>query len=157
MKKIRLTIIVMVLVLSVTVLTGMKAEAAKSSKISPNTEKKTIYVGNQFTLSLSAEVSDEEEIKWKSSDNKTAVVKKTKQNKAVIEAKKQGNVTIKAKYADKVYKCKVTVKKQSVSAASLIMDRGELETVAFRGKKSTTTSKVVKWSKIDSKAATDKK
>ena len=158
MKKLRLTIIVMVLVLSVTTLTGMKAKAAKSSKVSISTEKKSMYVGNQFTLSLqNAKVEDEDDIFWKSLDSKIAGVKKTKRNKAIIEAKKQGEVTIKAKYNNKVYKCKITVIKQSVSASSLIMDRGELETVAFRGKKNKTTSKVVKWSKISSKAATDKK
>lgn len=158
MKKLRLTILVMIAVLLFTVGSGIKAEAAKRRKVAISTEKKTMYVGNQFTLSLAhADVEDEDEIHWKSNKNKIVTVKKTKKNKAVIEAKKKGTAIIKVKYAEKTYKCKITVKKQSFSAVSLIMDRGEIETLAFHGKKSKTKSKVVKWSKLDSKAVTDKK
>lgn len=156
MKGLRLTFLFLVTV-SLTVMFGSKAEASKGSKVSISAKKKTMYVGNQFTMRLKHADIEEDEIKWKCPNNKIAEIKKTKQNKAVIEAKKPGAVTIKAKYADKVYQCKLTVKKQSVSVVSLIMDRGEIETVAFRGKKAKTKSKLVKWSKINSKKTTDEK
>lgn len=158
MKKVRLTIILILLACTLSVFYGIDAKAAKSGKISINTEKKTMYVGNVFTLSLkNATPEEDEEIKWKSTNKKIVDVKKNKKNKAVIEAKKQGTAVIRVKYDHKVYRCKVKVQKLSVSAESLIMDRGEIETVAFRGKKSKTKSKVVKWSKMSSKASTDKK
>lgn len=157
MKRIGLNVL-MVVMLSFAVLSSKEAEAAKKNKIAISAENKTLYKGNHFTLKLNhAEVEDEEDIRWKSSDQKVAEIGKRKNNKAVIEAKKQGTATIKVKYNGKVYKCKITVKKQSVSAVSLIMDKGEIETIAFRGKKSKTKSKVVKWSKIKSKADTDEK
>lgn len=158
MKRLRLAILLMAVALSFAVLCGTEAEASKKSKVSINVKKKTMYVGNRFTMSLKhADIEDEDDIKWKSPNSKVADIKKTKNNKAVIEAKKPGTAIIKAKFSNKVYRCKVTVKKQSVSAVSLIMDRGEIETVAFRGKKAKTKSKVVKWSKIKSKKNTDEK
>lgn len=158
MKKVRLMIIVLLLACIVPVFCGTETGAAKSKKVSISTEKKTMYVGNLFTLSLkNVDLEKSEEIKWKSTDEKVVDIKKTKKNKAVIEAKKKGTAVIRVKYNEKLYRCKITVQKQSVSAESLIMDRGEIETVAFRGKKTKTKSKVVKWSKIESKVATDKK
>lgn len=130
-----------------------EAKAAEQSKAALSVEDKTLYTGNRFTLKLKN--ADAGDIRWKSSNKAVAEIKKQNGRKAVIAAKKKGTATIRAKYEGKVYKCHVTVKKQSVSAVSLIMDKGEIETVAFRGKKSKTRSKVVKWSKMKSKAATD--
>lgn len=158
MKKVRLTIILLLLTCIVPVFFSAETQAAEDKKVSIGTEKKIMYVGNSFTLSLKNVNTDEsEEIKWKSTNKKVVEIKKTKKNKAVIVAKKRGTAVIRVKYDDEVYRCKVTVKKQSVSVESLIMDRGETEMVAFRGKKSKTKSKVVKWSKMNSKDSTDKK
>lgn len=158
MKKVRLTVILLLFACTVSVYWNVEIGAAKSNKISLSSGEKNTYVGNVFTLSLKNINPDEDEdVKWKSTDEKIAVVKSNKKNKAVIEAKKQGTAVIRVKYDQKVYRCKVAVQKQSVSAASLIVDRGEIETVAFRGKKSKTKSKVVKWSKMNAKASTDKK
>lgn len=157
MKKVRLTIILILLACIVPMFCGVETEAAKSRKVSISAEEKTMYVGNVFTLSLkNADFDEAEKIKWKSTNEKIVDIKKTKKNKAVIEAKKKGTAVIRVKYGHKLYRCKVEVQKQSVSAASLIVDRGEIETVAFRGKKSKTKSKVVKWSKMSSKTTTDK-
>ena len=79
-----------------------------------NKSKKTIYVGETFTLTLKNAPSDAK-ITWKSSKKSVATVDKT----GVVTAKKNGKTTITAKYGKKTYKCKITVKKKSVSTGTV--------------------------------------
>ncbi|MCM1225631.1 MAG: metallophosphoesterase [Lachnospiraceae bacterium] len=158
MKKLRLAMTAMLLASAVSVLTGIDGQAAEKKEVSINAEKKTMYVGNTYTLKLkNITLEEDEELKWKSTNEKVVEIRKEKKDKVVIEAKKKGTAVVRVKYQDEVYRCKVTVKKQSISAASMIVDRGDIEAVAFRGKKTKTKSTVVKWNKIESKKSTDTK
>ncbi|MDO4167302.1 MAG: metallophosphoesterase [Eubacteriales bacterium] len=153
--KIQFFMVIAVFALVLAVLYGTETHVDAKGAISLSTQKKTMYVGNSLKLILkNAENAD---VVWRSSDTNVVSIDDYDENTAVLLAKKKGNATVKAKLDGKTYKCKITVKKQSFSATSLIVDRGEIETLAFRGKKSGTKSKVVKWSKISSKAKTDKK
>lgn len=154
-KRIPFQMAMAVFVLFFAVFFGMETHVSAGGTISLSTQKKNMYVGNTFQLVLKN--AKGEEVDWRSSNTDVVSIEDYDGNTALLLANKKGGATIKAKLNGKTYKCKVTVKKQSVSATSLVIDRGEIETLMFRGKKPKTTSKVVKWNKISSKAKTDKK
>lgn len=70
-----------------------------------NTTKKTVYVGDTFTLKVSGTSN---KAKWSSSNKRIAAVT----SKGTVTAKMAGNVTISAKVGKKTLKCKVTIKEQ---------------------------------------------
>lgn len=106
MKRIK-TIICMILAL-VMVLTGfspLQAESvsAMTKKNGLNKTQVTMYPGESVKLS----VNGAKNVKWKSSNVKTATVSK----KGTVTAKKGGSAKITATVGKKTYSCKVTIKK----------------------------------------------
>lgn len=107
MKRIK-PIICMILAL-VMVLTGfspLQAESvsAKTKKSGLNKTQVTMYPGESVKLS----VNGAKNVKWKSSNSKTATVSK----KGTVTAKKGGSAKITATVGKKKYSCKVTIKKK---------------------------------------------
>lgn len=107
MKRIK-TIICMILAL-VMVLTGfspLQAESvsAMTKKNGLNKTQVTMYPGESVKLS----VNGAKNVKWKSSNVKTATVSK----KGTVTAKKGGSAKITATVGKKTYSCKVTIKKK---------------------------------------------
>ncbi|MBO4505252.1 MAG: cellulase family glycosylhydrolase [Lachnospiraceae bacterium] len=88
-----------------------KAEAAS---VKLNKKKVTIYVGDTYQLTLKGAKGD---ITWKTSKKAVATVKD-----GTVTAKKAGKATISAKYNGKTYKCKVTVKKRTITKCESAFD-----------------------------------
>lgn len=125
-------------------------------KIKLSKSKKTLYVGDTFTLTAAiSPVSAEQGIKWKTSKKSIATVN----SKGKITAKKVGNVTIKAisKYNDVYASCKVTVKPRpesiSLSKTKATMKVGSKLTLIASVLPSD-TSQSVRWSSSDATIAT---
>lgn len=97
--------------------TPNKAYAA--SKVKLNKTSATLLVGKSTTLKLGGAKASK--VKWSSSKRSVATVKNGK-----VKAKKTGATTITAKYKGKKYKCKVVVRKLTMS---------KIKTQYFIGKK----------------------
>lgn len=116
-----------------------KAPSYKNSKLSST--KETIYVGETISIEL---LEANGAVKWSSSKKKVATVEN-----GVIVAKKNGKTTITAKdtVSGKSYKCKVTVKKQSISKKTLQLKVGAEATLKMKGNPN------VVWKSSDEKVA----
>ena len=116
------------LLLAVMLVIGATAPAganAASAKVKLSATKKTAYEGEQFTLDLTGAKGS---VKWASTNKKVATVKD-----GLVTILKTGKVTIKATNAKKTYKCKVTVKKNSLSDKSLSIKAGESAGLTLKG------------------------
>ena len=111
-KRILSLLLCIVLVFSIIEIRNPKGIEAAAVKLSQ--KKITLNVGETCELTLE---SAKGSIKWKSSDKSVATVKKGK-----ITAKKAGKATVTATYKGKKYKCKVTVKKSTLSWAYDVTD-----------------------------------
>ena len=96
----------------------VKKAANKSSNNAGNKSSKKIYLSKKSvklnkgqTLKLVLKNAKASKVKWTTSKKKVATVSK----KGVVKAKNKGKATITAKYKGKKYKCKITVKKNSMT------------------------------------------
>ncbi len=99
------------------------SNAASKTKLSAT--KKTLYAGEQFALELTDAKGS---VKWSSSNKKVATVKD-----GLVVAVKNGKATISAKDSKKTYKCKITVKKNSLSDKALKIKAGESASLTLKG------------------------
>lgn len=107
MKKIeRFTCVILSLVMILTGLSTMQTESvsAKTKKSGLSKTQVTMYPEESVKLS----VNGAKNVKWKSSNSKTATVSK----KGTVTAKKGGSAKITATVGKKTYSCKVTIKKE---------------------------------------------
>ncbi len=111
-----------------------------AATIKLNVKKKTLYVGQTYSLSLKGATG---KITWESSNKKVASVKD-----GTVTAIAKGKSKISATYNNKTYKCTVTVKKAKISAASSELEAGKTLSLNMNG------PKVKKWSSSDSSIAT---
>ena len=100
--------------------------AAAKKKVALNKKKATVSVGKKFTLKVK-NISKKTKVKWSSSKKAVATVSK----KGVVKAKKVGKTVITAKVGKKKYKCKVVVKKASVSYDNLTRIGDMTNTIPF--------------------------
>lgn len=103
-----MAVVMMALILAVP---ATKVSAKTKYKLS--TAKKTMKEGQTYTISLKG-VSKKvktKKLKWTTGKKQVVSISKKSGNKAVLKAKKAGKATIKVTYKGKIYKCKVTVKK----------------------------------------------
>ena len=91
-----------------------------ATKLKLNYTKKTIYVGDTFTLKVTGTKS---KIKWSSSNKKVATVN----SKGKVKGIGKGTAKITATVGGKKYTCKVTVK--SIDSKSIKLDKTEIECV----------------------------
>ena len=84
--------------------TESKTQETKKDKVSLSKTKKTIYVGEKYTLKIKG--TSKKAKWWKSSNTKVATVN----SKGKVTAKKKGTAEITAKIAGKKYKCTIKVK-----------------------------------------------
>lgn len=138
----RKSITVCLFALLVTGLTVVFAKTVGTQAASPklSASKKTIEVGEKFTLKLKNATA--KKVTWKSSKKSVAKVSST----GVVTGVKKGKATITATYKSKKYKCTVTVKKASAKnsvpaewADSLVTDEETKKQIeaAEKGKKGT--------------------
>ena len=92
-------------VLMITCLMAFTGSAFAKTKVSLNSKKVSICVGDKTTLHLTG--AKAKKVKWSSSNKKVAAVNQ----KGVVTAKKAGKAVITAKYGKKKYKAKITVVK----------------------------------------------
>lgn len=116
------------------------ATAAKAVKISA--KKLTLPIGGKTKLKIK---NTKKKVKWSSTKKKVATVSK----KGVVKAKKKGSTVIVAKIGKATYKCKVTVKKTSISAKTLTLKAGAKKTLKLKG-----ITKGITWSSNNKKVAT---
>ena len=112
----RTGIIMLLFVFFISACLAVPCEVQAASK-KPSLSRKTVTIrkGNTKTIKVR---NAKKRVKWKSTNKKVAVVKKTKgkkHQKAIIKAKRKGTCYIKAKIGKKTLKCKVTVKKKKVT------------------------------------------
>lgn len=100
-------------------------EAASKAKL--NATKKTLYLGEKFQLELEGAKGT---VKWSTSKKKVATVAD-----GTVTTVKTGKATIKAKDtgSGKTYKCKITVKKNSLSDKKLSLKAGESIGLTLKG------------------------
>ena len=122
-----------------------------ATKIKLNYTKKTIYVGDTFTLKVTETKS---KIKWSSSNKKVATVN----SKGKVKGIGKGTAKITATVGGKKYTCKVTVK--SIDSKSIKLDKTEIECVVGETSKinatvvpSNTTDKTLQWTSYDESIA----
>ena len=108
-------------------LTGYLGAEAKTSKTKLNITKKTLYLGEKLQLELTEAKG---EVSWSTSNKKVVTVKD-----GMVTTVKNGKATIKAKDAGskKTYKCKITVKKNSLSNKTLSLKVGESAGLTLKG------------------------
>ncbi len=97
-------------VLMITCMTVFAGSALANTKVSLNSKKVSLSVGDKTTLRLTG--AKAKKIKWSSSNKKIATVNR----KGVVTAKKTGKAVITAKYGKKKYKAKITVVKATANA-----------------------------------------
>lgn len=123
-KLVKVLIFTLTLLLGVTAVPAMQAEAAsaKTVAIKVNQGKtKKLTVGSSTTLKLSGAKKAKWTVSAKKNSNKsTSVVKiSNKKNTSVkVTAKKAGTCYLRAKVGKKYYTCKISVKKASKSTAA---------------------------------------
>ena len=113
------------------------------SKVRLSASKAGIYEG--YTKKVTLKGARAKKVTWKSSNKKIAAVSKN----GIIKAKKAGKCVITAKYQKKSYKCRVTVKKLSLSEKSLYTHPGDSNKITLKGAKGK-----IKWSTSNSNVAT---
>ncbi|MCR5322464.1 MAG: Ig-like domain-containing protein [Lachnospiraceae bacterium] len=116
------------LLLICTLITGLfDTPASAAAKVKLSSTKKTLYAGELFTLELS---NAKGTVKWSSSNKKVAVVEDGK-----VTAVKKGKATITARdsKSGKSYKCKLTVKNNSLSNKKLKLKAGESSGLTLKG------------------------
>ena len=131
----------LIILLAVSCWTGTDAAQAKS-KVKMSASKAKIYEG--YTKKVTLKGAKAKKVKWKSSNRKIATVSKN----GIIKAKKSGKCIITAKYQKKSYKCRVTVKKLSLSEKSLYTHPGDSNKITLKGAKGK-----IKWSTSDGNVA----
>ncbi len=89
-----------------------------------NKTKKTIRVGNSFTLRVK---NTSKKVKWSVNNSKVLRIKSTGKYKATFTGVKKGSTTITAKVKGKKLKCKVTVryKNQTTGRTVYITNTGK--------------------------------
>ena len=92
-------------VVAVAILLSVHPDIQANAAVKLSTTKKTIYVGESFTLKVSGTTKA---VKWSSSNKAVASVTQ----KGKVTAKMAGNATISAKVGKKTLKCKLTVNEQ---------------------------------------------
>ena len=105
-----------------------------ASKVKLSSSKKTMYIGETFSLTLN---NAKGKVKWSSTDSSVATV-----SGGTVTAVGTGKATIKAKDTGtkKTYKCEITVKKNALSAKKLELKVGETGTLSLKGGVSATWS-----------------
>lgn len=112
----------------------VETKEAKKEKISLNKTKKTLYVGEKYTLKIKG--TNKKAKWWKSSNKKVATVN----SKGKVTAKKKGTAEITAKVAGKKYKCTIKVKNLPTDNKST---KGVIYLTFDDGPSSTITPKVL--------------
>lgn len=147
MKRIKLSLVVLLVAMVVGVIPGYQVEAAS---IKLNKSSLNLQVGSTFKLKLN---NNKKKVKWSSSKKKVASVSST----GKVKAKKTGKATITAKVGNKQYKCKVTVKESSVSIVlnptSAVVNIGETAALSVTVTPASKQNSV-KWSSLDPNIAT---
>ena len=100
------TMLLFTIVMSMILLLSLSGTASAKSKVKLSTTKKTLEVGQSFTLKLQ---NNNSKVKWSVSNSKIKITKSSKKQ-AKIKALKKGSATVKAKVGKKTYKCKITIK-----------------------------------------------
>lgn len=103
----QLLTIAIVIMLSLVVFLPSNAQAAAKTKL--NVTKKTIYVGDSYTVKL---LNNTKKVKWSTSNKNIKMVSKNNKQ-AKIKGVKKGTSYLSAKVGKKTYKCKVTIKTKS--------------------------------------------
>ncbi|MCI8485279.1 MAG: Ig domain-containing protein [Lachnospiraceae bacterium] len=118
-----------------------------------NKQSISVNVGKTQTLKV---LGTKQKITWSSSDKKIAKVS----NKGEVRGIKKGNAVITAKVSNKKYKCRVTVKTNTVEVTKVSLNKNEAEldvgdTLQLRAtvSPSNATDKTVTWSSSDSSVA----
>lgn len=112
------------LVMLVTLMGPVPAHA--SGKPSLNKKSAVLYVGGYMRLKLNGASG---KVKWSSSDKKIASVSQ----KGRVTAKKAGFVTIMARNGEKIYKCKLRVKKSKLNRTKLTLAPGKKSVLKLNG------------------------
>ncbi|MCR5768319.1 MAG: Ig-like domain-containing protein [Lachnospiraceae bacterium] len=107
------TIMKIFLILMISVIAGSFMPVRNAEAASPklSTTKKTLYTGENFTLTLK---NAKKTVKWKSSNEKVAKVNSS----GKVTAIGSGTAKITAKYKSATYTCKVTVKAPHINCKS---------------------------------------
>lgn len=138
-KKFNLKQVFMVLIAASVIASAYTASASAAPVPRLSVRKKTLTVGNTYTLSLKNYTKT---VKWKSSKKSVVALKKLKNNSVKLTAKKKGTAVITAKTGKKSYKCRITVKeKPKLNKTSLILTAGKTYDLKVTG-----SSSVAKWS-----------
>ncbi len=107
-------LVVMTLIFAVPDMDASAKSSGKAlAKYKLSATKKTMKEGQTYTISLKG-VSKKvktKKLKWTTGNKQVVSIGKKSGNKAVLKAKKAGKTTIKVTYKGKIYKCKITVKK----------------------------------------------
>lgn len=117
-KERKTTKLLFTIALSLLLAFSMNVGVSAKGKVKLSATKKTLEIGQSFTLKLQNNTS---KVKWSVSNSKVKITKSSKKQ-AKIKAMKKGSATVKAKVGKKTYKCKVTVKeKKNLSVPSEVV------------------------------------
>lgn len=125
MKKFKSLLIGLVLAL-VCVSMVTSTDVVEASSIKLNKTSLTIYTGKTSTLKISG---TSKKVTWSTSNKKIATVS----SKGTVSAKSSGTVTITGKANNKNLRCKVTVKKTTISKTSTSLNVGQTTTLKLTG------------------------
>lgn len=125
MKKLKSLLVGLVLAL-VCVSMVTSTDVVEASSIKLNKTSLTIYTGKTSTLKVSG---TSKKVTWSTSNKKVATVS----SKGTVSAKSSGTVTITAKVNSKNLRCKVTVKKPTISKTSTSLNVGQTTTLKLTG------------------------
>ncbi|MCM1179565.1 MAG: Ig-like domain-containing protein [Clostridium sp.] len=106
-----------------------------------NRKSATLWVGDTIKLKVK---NTRKRIRWTSNKKSIATVS----SKGTVKAKKSGKAVITANIGNKKYKCKVTVRKTSISKKSLTIEQGESTSLTLKYPK-----KKVTWYSSDARIA----
>lgn len=125
MKKLKSLLVSLVLAL-VCVSMVTSTDVVEASSIKLNKTSLTIYTGKTSTLKVSG---TSKKVTWSTSNKKVATIS----SKGTVSAKSSGTVTITAKVNNKNLRCKVTVKKPTISKTSTSLNVGQKTTLKLTG------------------------
>lgn len=106
---------------------------------------------------ISSKAETENKIYWAVKNTSVLSISKKNNRTINIKVKKAGTTYIKAKYNGKEYKCKVTTKNPQLAYTSRTIGVKKTRTLSFSGKRSSTTSTIVKWDNLSAKPNTYRK